>query len=52
VPYIVLTPLAVMTRISVTHRRGASTHRETTAFREAITGAVERYVAQDQAASA
>ena len=38
---VVLTPLPVMTRISLTHRRGAGNHPATAALREAITRAVD-----------
>jgi DNA-binding transcriptional LysR family regulator len=46
---VVLTPLPVMTRVSLTHRRGAGTHPATTALREAITRAVHQYVVTGRA---
>jgi len=44
-PGVVLTPLPVMARVAVTHRRGAGTHPAIAAFRAAVGQAVERYLA-------
>jgi DNA-binding transcriptional LysR family regulator len=39
----VLTPLPTMTRVSVTHRRGAHAHPSIAAFRDAVSRAVATY---------
>jgi DNA-binding transcriptional LysR family regulator len=41
--HIELTPLPTMTRVSVTHRRGAHTHPAIAAFRDAVSRAVATY---------
>jgi hypothetical protein len=42
----VLTPLPVMARVAVTHRRGSGSHPAIIAFRMAVDHAAERYLAE------
>jgi DNA-binding transcriptional LysR family regulator len=42
---IVLTPLSVVARVAVTHRRGSGTHPAIAAFRDAVDHSVHRYLA-------
>lgn len=46
---VVLTPLPVMARVAVTHRRGAGTHPAIMAFRAAVGHAAERHQARASA---
>ena len=43
---VVLTPLPVMARVAVTHRRGAGSHPAIIAFRMAVDHAADRYLAE------